>query len=84
VSQKPLLSLETLWELGRVNERGPALIQLNRLLRFIEQEYGAALVTRLLGAIASAKSMSDAIENGLGVPFVEFDQKWPKANVTEQ
>jgi hypothetical protein len=76
LTQKPLLSLETLWELGGVNEPGLALAQLNQLLRFIEQEYGAAAVTQLLGTIDSAKSLSEAIENGLGVSFAEFDQKW--------
>ena len=75
-SQKPLLSLTTLWEVGRLNEPGPALIQLVQLLRFIEREYGEAAVTQLLSTIGSATSMSDVIENGLGIPFSEFDQKW--------
>ncbi len=85
LTPKSLLPLETLWELGAVNEPGMALNQLNWLLRFIEQEYGAAAVTRLLSAVGSAKSMSEAIEFGLGVPFAEFDQKWQawvKANLT--
>ncbi len=76
LQQRPLLSLETLWEIGEVYEPGLALTQLYHLLRFIEQEYGASAVTRLLGAIDSAKSMSEAIETGLGVSFAEFDQKW--------
>jgi hypothetical protein len=52
------------------------LAQLNQLLCFIKQEHGSTAVTRLLGSIASARSMSDVIENGLGVPFAEFEQKW--------
>jgi hypothetical protein len=74
--QQPLLSLETLWEIGGANESGPALIQLYQVVRFIEQEYGAAAVTHLLEAIDSAQSMPEVIEDGLGVPFEEFDQKW--------
>lgn len=87
LKQKQLLSLETLWELGGINEPGLVLAQLNQLLRFIEQEYGAAAITHLLGAIDSAKSMSEAIENGLGVPYAEFDQKWQawvKQNIPSQ
>ena len=48
LTQKPLLSPETLWELGGVSDPGPALAQLNQILRFVEQEYGTAAVTRLL------------------------------------
>ncbi len=75
LTQKPLSSLETLWG---VDDAGALVMQAQRykFLRFVEQEYGAAAVTRLLGSIASAKSMSDAIGNGLGVPYAEFDQKW--------
>ena len=85
--QKPFLLLEDLWEGGGTDEPGLALDQLYQLVRFIEQEYGASAVTHLLGAIDSAKSMSDAVENGLGVPFAEFAQKWQawaKQNITEQ
>jgi hypothetical protein len=76
LQQRPLLSLETLWKTGGTNESRPALIQLYQVVRFIEQEYGAAAITHLLDAVGSAQSMSEAIENGLGVPFAEFDQKW--------
>ncbi len=85
--QKPLLSLDALWELGRGTEPGLVLAQLNQLLHFIEQEYGAAGVTHLLGAVNSAKSLSDAVENGLSVPYAEFEQKWQawaKANIPSQ
>jgi hypothetical protein len=76
LQQKPLLSLEVLWEIGGVDEPGLAVVQLYHLLRFIEQEYGASAVTRLLGTIHAVKSLPDAIETGLNVPFTEFDQKW--------
>jgi len=76
LKQKPLLSLETLWKIGEIDEPGLALAQLYHLVHFIEQEYGASAVTHLLGSIDSAKSLADAIENGLDVPFAEFDQKW--------
>jgi hypothetical protein len=87
LQQKPLLSLETLWEIGEVDENGLVFAQLYQFVRFIEQEYSAAAVRRLLGAIDSAKSLSEAVENGLGVPFIEFDQKWQawaKQNISEQ
>jgi hypothetical protein len=87
LKQKPLLSLEVLWEIGGIGEPGLMLAYLNQLLRFVEQEYGATAITQLLGAIDSAKSLPEAIENGLGVPFAEFEQKWQtwaKAHVTEQ
>lgn len=73
---QPLLPLERLWETTQDTEPGLALLQTYHLLRFIEQAYGAAAVTQLLGTINSAKSLPAAIENGLGVPFAEFDQKW--------
>jgi hypothetical protein len=87
LKQKPLLSLETLWEISRVAEPGLALAQLYQLVRFVEQEYGASAVTQLLQAIDAAKSLPEAIENGLGVPFAEFNQKWQtwvKTNITDQ
>jgi hypothetical protein len=31
---------------------------------------------KLLKALGTAQSLADVIENGLGVPFSEFDQKW--------
>ena len=43
---------------------------------FIEQEYGAQSMPRLLSALGNAQSLADAVENGLGVPFDEFEQKW--------
>jgi hypothetical protein len=86
LTQRSLLSLDALWELGRVNEPGPGLIQLNRLLRFIEQEYGAASVTRLLVSIASARSLPEAIETGVGLSYPVFNQQWQAwamANLTQ-
>ena len=46
------------------------------VVHFIEQEYGAPSVAEILRQLSTAQSFSDLIENGLGVPFAEFDQKW--------
>jgi hypothetical protein len=74
-----------LWEIAKLDEPGLALAQLYQLVRFIEQEYGAPAVTQLLGTIDSTKSLAEAIEAGLHVPFAEFDQNWQawvKTNLT--
>jgi|GEM_PF-2046688 hypothetical protein len=57
------------------------------VIRFIEQEYGAEAMPKLLQALGTAQSFADVIENGLGVPFAEFDQKWQawvKRNISRQ
>jgi hypothetical protein len=87
LKHKPLLSLETLWELSRVAEPGLALAQLYQLVRFVEQEYSAPAVTQLLHAIDSAKSLPEALDQSLGVSFAEFDQEWQtwaKQNIPSQ
>jgi hypothetical protein len=56
------------------------------VIRFIAQEYGAPAIPKLLKALSTARSFEDMIENGLGVPFAEFDQKWQawaKANLAQ-
>jgi hypothetical protein len=37
---------------------------------------GTLAMPKLLKALGTAQSFADVIENGLGVPFAEFDQKW--------
>jgi hypothetical protein len=57
----------------------------NLVIRFIAHEYGAVAVPELLKALGTAESFADVIENGLGVPFAEFDQQWQawvKTNLT--
>jgi hypothetical protein len=81
------LPLNELWEVSKSAEPSLALVQTYHLLRFIEQEYNAATVTRLLGAIDSAKSMPEGIESGTGTSFAEFDQQWQawaKQNIPSQ
>jgi hypothetical protein len=57
------------------------------VIRFIGQEYGAQVMPKLLKALGTAQSFADVIEQGLGVPFAEFDQKWQawaKTNIPSQ
>jgi len=57
------------------------------VIRFIAQEYGAPAMPKLLKALGTAQSFADVIENGLGIPFATFDQKWQtwaKQNISNQ
>jgi hypothetical protein len=38
--------------------------------------WGTLAMPKLLKALGTAQSFADVIENSLGVPFAEFDQKW--------
>jgi hypothetical protein len=70
------LPLEMLWN-GPTERYDPAIYDLAyATIYFIEQEYGAQSMPRLLSALGNAQSLADAVENGLGVPFAEFEQKW--------
>jgi hypothetical protein len=70
------LPLELLWN-GPTERYDPAIFDLAyATIYFIEQEYGAQSMPRLLSALGTAQSLADAVENSLGVPFAEFDQKW--------
>jgi hypothetical protein len=46
------------------------------VITYMEQEYGWAVVTRLLRALGQAKSFSEVIQDIFGVPFGEFEQRW--------
>ncbi|NTU64058.1 MAG: hypothetical protein HGB05_11835, partial [Chloroflexi bacterium] len=57
------------------------------VIKFIEAEYGAEAMPKLLAALATARSFENLIEKSLGVPFAEFDQKWQawaEQNITRQ
>jgi hypothetical protein len=76
VNQRALLPIDELWEKPDASMFEQAYAQAYMLMRFIEHEYGAPAIARLLAAIGPAPSFSEAIEKGLGVPFTEFDLKW--------
>jgi hypothetical protein len=87
LKQESLLPLNELWTLAGNAKPELALLQTYHLLRFIEQEYGAAAVPQLLDTFDSVKSLSGAIETGTGVAFAEFDQQWQawaKQNIPSQ
>jgi len=42
----------------------------------IEDRYGRDGVRKFLNAIGPAQTLSEVIENGLGLSYAEFDQKW--------
>ncbi|NTU64059.1 MAG: hypothetical protein HGB05_11840 [Chloroflexi bacterium] len=70
------LPLETLWSIP-TESYNPAVYDLAyATIYFIEQEYGAQSIPKLLKVLGTAQSLAEVIENGLGVPFAEFDQKW--------
>jgi hypothetical protein len=76
LNQRPLLPLDKLWEHPDDSKFEQTYSQAYMLMHFIEQEYGAPAITRLLATVGSAPSFSEAIEKGLGIPFAEFDLKW--------
>jgi hypothetical protein len=70
------LPLETLWSVP-TESYNPAIYDLAyATIYFIEQEYGAQSIPKLLKVLGTAQSLAEVIESGLGVPFSEFDQKW--------
>jgi len=75
LTTQPLV-LETLWSIP-TESYNPAVYDLAyATIYFIEQEYGAQSIPKLLKVLGTAQSLAEVIENGLGVPFAEFDQKW--------
>ncbi len=73
--QNPL-PLADLWGLANQSNQDAIYREAHAVIYFIEQEYGAQSMPKLLKALGTAESFADVIENGLGVPFAEFDQKW--------
>lgn len=73
--QKQPMSLDDLWNVTENNYKA-VYPMAYPVVRFIDQEYGAPAIARILKGIRTAKSFKDLIENGLSVPFEEFDQKW--------
>lgn len=52
--------------------------EVDALIAFIEQRYGAIGVVKFLNAIGPANSLQAAIETGLGVKYKELEQAWLK------
>ena len=73
--QKQPMSWDDLWNVTENNYEAVHPM-VYAVVRFIDQEYGAPAIARILKDIRIAKSFKDLIENGLSVPFEEFDQKW--------
>jgi hypothetical protein len=73
--QKQPLALKALWNVP-AGDNGAIFRLAYAVVHFIEQEYGAPSVAEILRRLSTAQSFSDLIENGLGIPFAEFDQKW--------
>jgi hypothetical protein len=76
LNQRPLLLLDELWERPADAQFEQAYAQAYMLMRFVEREYGAPAIARLMAAIGPAQSFSEAVEKGLGIPFAEFDLDW--------
>ena len=74
--QKRPLPLETLWSNVTENNDQPVFHRAYATIQFIDQEYGAQSMPKLLKAFRTAQSFAEVIGKGLGVPFAEFDQKW--------
>jgi hypothetical protein len=73
--RKKPLPLENSWDAAQ-NNIEDTYAQAYAIVHFIEQEYGAPAVAKILKSMRTAQSFADLIENGLGVPFAEFVQKW--------
>ena len=67
--------MENLWDATQINDK-TTYAQAYAVTHFIEQEYGAPVIPKILKSIRTVQSFSDVIETALGVPFAEFDQKW--------
>lgn len=74
-AQSPL-TLDLLWSSSGDNETPPVYGLAYQTVLFIEQEYGASALAHFLKGMRNALSFSDIVENGLGVPYAEFEQKW--------
>ena len=84
---QPSRTLESLWKLGTDDDWPAAHAEAFAVVYFIEQQYGDAAVPNILRNVGQVQSFSELIEKSLGVPFVEFDQKWQawvKTNLARQ
>ena len=50
--------------------------EIDALIALIEERYGNAGVIKFLNALGPARSIDQAIETALNVPFAEFNQQW--------
>lgn len=50
--------------------------EIDALIAFIEERYGNGGVIKLLNALGPARSIEQAIETALSVPFADFNQQW--------
>jgi hypothetical protein len=74
--KKRPLPLETLWDNVSQSNYQAIYGLAYATVHFIEQEYGALSIPKLLQVFGTAQSFADVVENGLGVPFAKFEQKW--------
>lgn len=73
--QKQPLSLDNLWHVTQ-NNYVAVYTMAYAVVHFIDQEYSAPAMPSILKGIRTAQSFKNLIENGLSVPFEEFEQKW--------
>lgn len=71
-----LVPLEKLWGQANTFDSDIVYPEGTLVMHFVAQEYGVQAMPKLLKALGTAQSFVDVVENGLGVPFAEFDQKW--------
>ncbi len=71
-----LLPLEELWNgINGTNIR-QMFSETYAVVRFIDERFGSPSIPRLLKAIGPSKSMQEAIESSLDLPFDQFKQQW--------
>ncbi|CAG0928892.1 hypothetical protein TFLX_01132 [Thermoflexales bacterium] len=89
LKSQPLVPWKDLWGKGYVFQADSNVIypEGDLVIYFVEEEYGAQSMPKLLKALGTADSFAALIEKSLGVPFTEFDQKWQawvKQNLSSQ
>ena len=52
--------------------------EIDSLIAFVEDTRGPAGVIEFLNALGPARSLDQAIESALNVPYAEFEQQWQR------
>ncbi len=69
--------LESLWVPGPiVSETREMQAEAAALIAFVEKEFGAPAVGKLLKSIGHANSLPEAIESSLNLKYSDFEQRW--------
>ena len=68
--------LESLWAITPTAYLDTQWSDADALIYYLHEQYGADKLIGFLKAIGPARSLSEAIEHGLGVPYADFKRGW--------